>query len=125
MKLISNHAASIAARTVVVLALGSVAALVYAAGESLSGPSIAKAREPITFSGSSFTAGQALSVVVTAPSGAQAVYGAVASAEGKLNYQFVPTEVGVYAISVVAASNDRNARSPGASLASARVVAQP
>jgi hypothetical protein len=122
MKLFSHQALAAAGKTAALLSLCSAAGLSLAAGEYLSGPSIAKSREAITLDGGSFTPGQALSVVITAPSGNQAIYGAVADAEGKLSYQFTPTETGIYEVRVMSATSKVAARTP---LATARLVAQP
>lgn len=81
-------------------ALAAVASSAWAA-PSLSGPSVAGARTPAVFSGSRFAPNTAVTIAIRSPSGAEAHYGAMVDAQGRLEYRFVPREAGLHSLRVL------------------------
>jgi hypothetical protein len=100
------------------LVLGGVA-IVSARAETpfFSGPSITKLAAPTTFSGKSFAANAAVTVMLKSPDGSSAGYSAVTAADGSFKYTLTLPLPGAYTITV--------ADSGGRTLASAVVAALP
>lgn len=104
------------------LALGFSAALLAAsawAGDApfFSGPSMAKPATPTLFSGKGFAPNAAVTLMVRDPSGSTAGYSAVTSPEGVFSYQLLPSQAGIYTLTVT--------DSGGRQLASATVSVRP
>lgn len=83
------------------LVCASASSAVTAQTATLVGPSIAQANKAMSLAGSNFEPNRAVTVMVTSPSGAEAGFSAVADAEGRLVYEFTPTEDGMYAVRVM------------------------
>ena len=85
-----------------VLSLALSASMTPARAEapSFSGPSMARPSAPTMFSGRGFAANAAVTVMVQAPSGAAAGFGAVTQADGSFSYTLVPDQAGAYTLTV-------------------------
>ncbi len=68
---------------------------------SLGGPSVIKVSEVATVSGSGLPINAAVTVVVTAPGGANASFGAVTDAEGRLEHRVAATAAGRWKVAVL------------------------
>ena len=102
MKSLPSRTLVVAARIFSAMTLvAATAGAVQAQPAYLSGPSIASAKQAAIFRGANFAPNSAVTVMVKAPSGTEAGFSAVTDAEGKLVYEFVPTENGMYSLRVV------------------------
>ena len=89
------------ARTLLVIALGSLTAVAaWAQSAYFSGPSISKVSAPAKFSGKGFAPNTSVMVMVKAPGGTESGYSAVTGADGAFSYQLVPNQTGPYSIKV-------------------------
>ncbi len=70
-------------------------------GPSIAGPSMVRASQVAVFVGRGFTANGALSVSITAPGGAETVYGTVAGADGTLSHPVAPRAAGAHTLKVL------------------------
>jgi hypothetical protein len=104
------------------LAMGLGAALLAGAAIAadppfFSGPSMAKPASPALFAGKGFAPNASVTLMVRDPSGSTAGYSAVISPEGVFSYQLLPSQAGVYTLTVT--------DSGGRQLASATVSVRP
>ena len=68
---------------------------------TFSGPSVVQSSKPADFSGSGFAPNSAVSVSIARAGGAEAHYGAVVGADGKLIYKATPTAAGPHVLKVL------------------------
>ena len=90
-----------AARRLLLASILAPLALSAQAAPSFAGPSIGHASQPADFVGRGFQPNAAVSVSVTAPGGAEAVYGAVVDAKGVLRYRLTAAQPGTYQLKVL------------------------
>ena len=90
---------------VVGIALCSAALAVVAtsahAAPSLAGPSVASSKTAAVFSGTQFAPNTSVTIAIRAPSGAEAHYGAMVNAQGRLELRFQPKEAGMHSLRVL------------------------
>lgn len=105
MTQLKRRASITAIRLATVAALTfSIATPVLAADVFFSGPSIAKANTAVTLSGGNFQPNSSVTLMVRAPGGQEAGYGAVVDPTGKVIYRITPTQAGAYTVTVTATS---------------------
>ena len=106
-----------AAKRGLLLAAFLASAGAMADGPYVSGPSIAKLSQAVTFIGRSFAPNLPITVMLTRPNGTASAFGAVTAADGSFSYTLVASQQGQHDIKV--------ADSSGRALASATLAALP
>lgn len=101
---ITRFARMISMAVAVIAAITPIGAMAQATAASIGGPSLVRTAQAATFTGQGFAANSALSISILAPGGSESVYGAVAGADGTLNYQISPRTVGVHQLRVLDSS---------------------
>lgn len=66
----------------------------------LSGPSVLRVSDTATLTGHRFAPGTSVTVMVQAPDGSSAGYGAMVSGDGSLRYAFAGAAVGAYSVTI-------------------------